>query len=105
MNFKLKADTICIIRFALEELYYSPQTQTAAAALSRPTLFELTKKFTNKQLRLYKQLPIDDKKRHKMTFEIHEIVLLKNILLKIMQDTDNIYSAALLRQFFDEIKF
>ena len=103
MTFKLKSDTICIIRFALEEIYYLKSAQTEAYKLSRPTLFVLTKKFTNKQLQLYKELPINTTKLHKMNFEIHEAVLLKSVVLQIIQDIDNQYSAVLLNNFINDL--
>jgi hypothetical protein len=103
MNFKLKSDTICIIRFALEEIYYLESAQTEAYKLSRPTLFVLTKKFTNKQLQLYKELPVNTTKLYKLSFEIHEAVLLKSILLKLITSIDNQYSAVLLNNFINDL--
>lgn len=105
MNFKIKSDTICIIRFALEEIFYLESAQTEAYRLSRPTLFVLTKKFTNKQLSLYKELPINEKKLYKMSFEIHEAVLLKNILINLIQGIENQYSKVLLSKLIEEIRF
>lgn len=101
MIFKLNQDTICIIRFTLEEIYYLKSAQTAAYRLSRPTLFVLTKKFTNQQLKIYKELPINKTKLFRMSFEIHEAVLLKNILLSIK--IDNQYSTVLLNNFINEL--
>jgi hypothetical protein len=103
MTFKLKSDTICIIRFALEEIYYLKSAQTEAYKLSRPTLFVLTKKFINKQLQLYKELPINTEKLYKMNFEIHEAVLLKGIVLQLIQEIDNHYSAVLLNNFINDL--
>lgn len=104
MTFKLKADTIFVIRYALEEIYYLENNDTAGKIISRFTLFSLTKKFTNKQLLLYKELPINDNKRHSMSFEIHEAVLLRSILLS-KKITDNQYSIVLLNQFISELNF
>ena len=104
MTFKLKSDTICIIRFALEEIYYLKSAQTEAYKLSRPTLFVLTKKFINKQLQLYKELPIDTNKLYKMNFEIHEAVLLKSIVLQLIQEIENPYSSVLLNQLIDDLQ-
>ena len=105
MTFKLKPDTICTIRFKLEEIYYLKSAQTEAYKLSRPTLFVLTKKFTNKQLKLYKDLPVNDNKLHSMSFEIHEVVLLKSILLDILPTIENAYSKVLLRNLVEEMRF
>jgi len=104
MNFKLKADTISLIRYTLEEIYYLNASQTADYRLSRPTLFALTKKFTNKQLSLYKELPVNDKKRHKINFEIHEAVLLRGILITTIEEIDNQYSALLMNNFIEELR-
>lgn len=103
MNFKLKADTIFVVRFALAEMYYLEKSLTTAATVSRPTLFALTKKFTNKQLTLYKDLLINDKKLHKMSFEIHEAVLLRSILLNTAEEINNQYSIILLNQFLEDL--
>lgn len=103
MNFKLKSDTICVIRFILEEIYYLKSAQTETHRLSRPTLFVLTKKFTNKQLKLYKDLPIFEKKLHRMSFEIHEAVLLKTILRDEINLIDNHYTAMIVKNFIDDL--
>lgn len=103
MNFKLKSDTIFILRQRLEEIFFLESTQTEAYRLSRPTLFVLTKKFTNLQLKLYKELPINETKLYKISFEIHEAVLLKNILLNYIESIDNAYSYVLINDFIDEL--
>jgi hypothetical protein len=103
MNFKLKSDTIFIIRFKLEEIYYLKKAQTAGEIISRPTLFVLTKKFTNKQLQLYKELPINENKLYKISLEIHEMILLKNILLTEMKEIDCPYSRLFLNKFIEEL--
>lgn len=105
MNFKLKSDTIFIIRFKLEEIYYLKKAQTAGEIISRPTLFVLTKKFTNKQLQLYKQLPIDEKKLYKISFELHEVILLRSILTDVLPEVENLYSKVLLNNFIEEMQF
>lgn len=103
MTFKLKSDTIFIIRYALEEIYYLKKVETAGEVISRTTLFQLTKKFTNKQLSIYKELPINETKRYRMSFEIHEAVLLKSILINEISKMDNQYSIVLMRLFIEEL--
>ena len=104
MNFKLKSDTIFSIRFALEEIYYLKKAQTTGELISRPTLFVLTKKFTNKQLQLYKQLPVNEDKLYKISLEIHEAILLRGILIGTIQEIDNQYSALLMNNFIEELR-